>query len=164
MNKQKQAVLITFGEGGHNAEMRQLLNVLNLPSQDEVHYIGIVDSAKCHLDILHLTLVGGVVRDKLKSFSLFTAIKVSLKTAIKLVSILRSYRCKLMISTGPGINIVPAVIMRLCGKPVIHVETACRFTTASINGRIMYRLATHFYVQNKEQLELYPKAVWSGRL
>ncbi|MCM8011711.1 UDP-N-acetylglucosamine transferase subunit ALG14, partial [Enterobacter hormaechei] len=32
------------------------------------------------------------------------------------------------------------------------------------SGRIMYHLASKFYVQNESLLQLYPKAIFSGRL
>ncbi|HAO9336376.1 TPA: polysaccharide biosynthesis protein, partial [Escherichia coli] len=50
------------------------------------------------------------------------------------------------------------------GTKVIYIETWSRFTTYSLSGRIMYRLSNKFYIQNKSLLELYPKAIYSGRL
>ncbi|HBH9612460.1 polysaccharide biosynthesis protein, partial [Escherichia coli] len=79
-------------------------------------------------------------------------------------SILRKKNIKVIVTTGPGIAIAATLAAKLVGTKVIYIETWSRFTTYSLSGRIMYRLSNKFYIQNKSLLELYPKAIYSGRL
>ncbi|WP_460478105.1 PssD/Cps14F family polysaccharide biosynthesis glycosyltransferase [Bowmanella dokdonensis] len=104
------------------------------------------------------------VRSKYGSFSVLKAISSVGSALFSVVALMGRLDCRILISTGPGIAIVPALMFRLMGRQVIHVETWSRFNTCSFSGKVMYRLSTKFYVQNKEQLRRYPKAVWSGRL
>ncbi|TWX63301.1 hypothetical protein ESZ39_17055 [Colwellia sp. C1TZA3] len=69
-----------------------------------------------------------------------------------------------MVSTGTGMVIIPALILRLINKKVIHIEDWSRFDSGSYTGKVMYYIADKFYVQNKSLLQKYPKAIYSGRL
>jgi UDP-N-acetylglucosamine:LPS N-acetylglucosamine transferase len=69
-----------------------------------------------------------------------------------------------VISTGPGLSVVPMLVLRLLGVKIIFVETYCRFNTRSMTGRLMSKIAHRFLVQNKDQLVLYPNAEYCGRL
>ena len=68
------------------------------------------------------------------------------------------------VSTGPGIAIVPALLLRLRGVKVVHIETWSAFYRKSLTGRVMKRIAHRFIVQNKELLGTYPDAEYGGRL
>jgi len=46
----------------------------------------------------------------------------------------------------------------------VHVETWSRFETRSWTGRVMYRIADRFYVQNREQKRHYPHSIFGGLL
>jgi UDP-N-acetylglucosamine:LPS N-acetylglucosamine transferase len=69
-----------------------------------------------------------------------------------------------VISTGPGMCIIPSLLFRLLGREVIHLETWSRFDSRSFTGRVMYRVATKFYVQNASLMSLYRNAIYAGRL
>ena len=74
------------------------------------------------------------------------------------------YRPKIVISTGVHSTIPMCVYARLCRRQVIYIETIANLQTPSMTGRVMYKLATDFYVQWEELLEIYPKATYGGRL
>ena len=69
-----------------------------------------------------------------------------------------------MVSTGPGIAILPAILTRSFGGKVVHIETWSRFYSKSMTGKVMYFLANKFYVQNQSLLKLYKQAIYSGKL
>ncbi|HAS0848176.1 TPA: polysaccharide biosynthesis protein, partial [Enterobacter hormaechei subsp. xiangfangensis] len=83
---------------------------------------------------------------------------------LKTFLIIRRTNCRAIVTTGPGIAISAAIAAKLLNVKIIHIETWSRFTTRSFSGRIMYHLASKFYVQNESLLQLYPKAIFSGRL
>lgn len=78
--------------------------------------------------------------------------------------LLGKYDIKAIVSTGPGLVVVPALIFRSLNKKVIFLETWSRFTSKSLTGSLMSKISSVFYVQNKTLLNVYKNAVYSGRL
>lgn len=166
MLNRKSLVILVCGEGGHNSQMIRLLDRLDTLPDGVSETMLITDSQnfqKLPWKITYFNVVKPV-RDKNQKNS---ALKISTRIVYSLFVYLKiaiRYKVKLVISTGPGIAVVPSSIFRLLGAKVIHVETWSRFYTASLAGKAMYRIANIFYVQNKEQLKFYPNSTWSGRL
>lgn len=152
------SVLLVYGEGGHAAQMNRLIKRLELKRNEMV---SIVDSVK--LQYLGQQFVVPATRKKHKNNVVYTCLSFFNNLTLTL-RVFYKYDIKLVISTGPGICVIPSLFARVLGRDVIFLETWSRFETRSFSGRIMYRLASHFYVQNKELLKLYPNAEYSGRL
>jgi len=79
--------------------------------------------------------------------------------------ILRRERPNLILSTGAG----PAVPFALLGKlffntKVVFIETITRVRRPSLTGRIMYRLADHFFYQWEPLASWFPHGRFGGRL
>lgn len=72
-------------------------------------------------------------------------------------------RPRLVISTG-ATNVVPfCYLAKLVGARICHVENLAQVVNASVTGRMLYPIATDFYVQWKELLSQYgPKARYEG--
>ncbi|GLS89026.1 hypothetical protein GCM10007916_00930 [Psychromonas marina] len=155
------SVLLCFGEGGHTAQMNRLVSKLIEPLSD-FDLVSISDvKKKPEWSARHI--VTGELRGKHKHSDIlfnngpFKIVK-SLRSAIK------NNNFQAMISTGPGIAIIAALLFKVYGIKVVHVETWSRFTTKSLTGRVMYLLADRFYVQHKSLLSIYPKAIYAGVL
>lgn len=73
-------------------------------------------------------------------------------------------RPDLIISTGAGIAVVTCLLGWLSGKKIIFIEDWCRVSKPSLSGRLIYPIAHLFFVQWKELLKYYPKAVYKGIL
>ena len=84
--------------------------------------------------------------------------------AKNLFEIVRKYNVVGLLSTGPGIAIIPSLFFRVFSVPIVFIETWSRFETKSFTGKVMYMVADKFYVQTREQLKYYPKAIYSGML
>lgn len=158
MPKQK-VVLLIFGEGGHKQEMKLLHNKL---SHSPLQFITF-GPTPISPSLLHYKL--GDVRHKHSRSKSFCMAVISLIRSSSL-TIKLSYQYEVMgvISTGPGVAIIPSFILKLLGKKVVFIETFCRFYSRSITGRIMSKLSDEFWVQNKEQLPFYKNAKYCGRL
>lgn len=79
--------------------------------------------------------------------------------------IFRKERPDLVVSTGAEIAIPVILVSKLFRIPSIYVECGAQVTTPSFTGRIMYWLATRFYVQWPELREVYgPRARFEGSL
>lgn len=68
----------------------------------------------------------------------------------------------MVISTGADTAIPICLIARLFGKKVAFIESFCRIKEPSLSGKIMYRFASLFLVQWKQNKEFFPKAEYSG--
>ncbi|MCD4811272.1 hypothetical protein K8R14_01540 [bacterium] len=78
---------------------------------------------------------------------------------------LRKTRSRALIACGGGPAAATIVAACLTGRSVIYVESLSRTQTHSLVGRLSYLFfADLFFVQWKEMLKLYPKAIWAGRL
>jgi len=79
--------------------------------------------------------------------------------------ILRAERPDVLLSTGAGPIVPFAIIGRIFfGTKVVFVETITRINRPSLTGRIMYRLADHFYYQWRELKRFFPKGIYGGPL
>ncbi|RXF02876.1 MULTISPECIES: PssD/Cps14F family polysaccharide biosynthesis glycosyltransferase [unclassified Pseudoalteromonas] len=158
MSKQK-VVILAYGEGGHKKEMSLLFQHL---IDSNLTFISLGPSA-LHQGVEHYTL--GDVRHKQNRIkSIGMAMYGAMKAIVTTLKVCRQYRVSGIISTGPGIAILPSLLLRLQGKKVVFIETFCRFYTRSFTGKLMSKLSNEFWVQNKEQLRLYKNARYCGRL
>lgn len=158
---QSNKLLLIYGKGGHQEQMRRLIN--KMQSQHPFEFVSIADVIDDFGAIEHLQCPEP--RDK---FHLWKApwqlAHTSTVTLMQTIKLIKRHNIKGIISTGPGMAVVPSIIFRLLGKKVIYIESWSRFYTASATGIFMYKIANQFYVQNKPMLNKYPKATYSGRL
>ncbi len=74
------------------------------------------------------------------------------------------YNPKVIVSTGVHSTIPMCVYGRLFGRKVIYIETVANVHSPSMSGKLMYKIATDFYIQWEELLEVYPNAIVGGCL
>lgn len=154
-------VLFSYGTGGHTAQMNNLLLILK-PLLKDYKLISISDN-KIKPVWSDEHFITGEVRKKFNlTLGLFNLGPLKILRTLKCIK--NKYQIKAVISTGPGISILSALYFKFRGAKIIHIETWSRFTTYSLTGRIMYRIADKFYIQHKSLIKLYPKAIYSGLL
>lgn len=160
----RRTVLVIYGEGGHRAQMdrlycrikpglerRNLLTVGICENNDALD--GFKSFSQRH------------VRDKHSRFRSFITFPTSFGRSIFLVTqIVSRYQIVGVISTGPGIAVIPSILLGLMGARIVFLESWSRFETRSLTGRVMYRVAHRFYIQNRNLKKLYPNAVYGGLL
>ena len=155
-------LLAIYGEGGHRAEMHRLLAALG-EKNPELKVVTFGDGLLAEHSIAHYGVED--VRDKhSRKRSLRRFLNTTAQGLYQLKAIRRRYKVVGCISTGPGLCILPMLILRMSGVKTVFVESVCRFYSRSITGRLMYRIAHRFLVQNEAQLALYPKAQLCGQL
>ena len=177
-------LLLIYGQGGHRREMQLLLQQLadeNLSSQvcanqssgsesSTISKLNLICMGSGKLNIAddcqllaHYSIAD--IRDKTSRWrSLMNFIPANFRLLSYTIKAYRSGPLSGVISTGPGVAILPVILLRLLGVKSVFVETYCRFETRSKTGIIMSKIAHRFLVQNKSQLALYPKAEYCGRL
>lgn len=159
----KEVILLVYGKGGHAAQMKRFLNnpkndsdnlsYITL-SNDDLHFPNIVGNYFC-ID----------ARDKYYWYkNVFISLAYILISFSQMLRIFYKYKVVGMISTGPGLAIIPGLFCRFSNKKVVFFEDWCRFNTPSIAGRIMYVVANVFFIQHKSVRKFYPKSIYMGRL
>ncbi len=154
---------MVYGEGGHAAQMNRFIQ----GAPDDLKCKGFI--ALSDVKIENASFINQFycmeARDK---FSYIKSIPISILyffwSFIQMIRILINYRVVAMISTGPGIAVVPAIILRLLRVKVIYFESWSRVFTPSLAGKIMYRLANLFFIQHESLQKFYPNSRFLGRL
>lgn len=159
--RKQQVVLLVYGKGGHAAQMRRYLAH---QSENDIRYITL-SNADIHSPQVIENFFCIDARDKFYWYkNIFISMAYVFISIFQMIRILFKYQVTGLISTGPGLAVIPSIICRVLFKKVVFFEDWCRFTTPSIAGRMMYLIADKFYIQEKSLKKFYPKAVFRGRL
>jgi len=160
----RKAILCVSGEGGHMTELKALMNILGEDLSD-YRLVLITDTKKYASGVFDRVYVCGALRDK--DSYLKTCIRAPVTIMRSIIAILEvnfRFRPFIMLSTGPGVAVLPTLVMRTLGVPTIHFECSARFYSISPSGRIIAALADKFYVQNEGLTTLNRKASYCGLL
>ena len=156
-------ILFIYGEGGHKAQMKSLLKKMEL-KKNKLKFIGVCENSSV-INSLDENYTFPPLRDKYSNFKTFIKLPVSFLSYIKILYFLhKKHEVKAVISTGPGIAIIASIFFKLFRKKIIFLETYSRFETQSLTGRVMYKVADRFYIQNKSLQKYYPNAIYGGLL
>lgn len=164
---QPKVIVLIYGAGGHRAQMERLLGKINpLISDRDVKFLSITETAA---SISHPDLIESFELPPFRSkyFSIKKLLMVPKKYIHFLscfLQIKKKYRVISVISTGPGLAIPFSILFKLARAKIIFIETWSRFETQSYAGKVMYRVADRFYIQNESLARFYPKAIYSGLL
>lgn len=158
------AILLIYGEGGHRAQMKRFYGHIQpqLVSR-KLEVVGICENDDALSGFPNLSSKS--VRDKHSDIKSLVTVSLSILRSVALVvRLVARYQIVGVISTGPGIAVIPSCLLKLLGARIIFIESWSRFETASITGRVMYALADRFYIQNQSLVKHYPKSRFGGLL
>lgn len=74
------------------------------------------------------------------------------------------FQPKVIISTGVHSTIPLCLLGWLFRRKIIYIETVAVVTKPTMTGKFMYKIASEFYVQWEELLDVYPNAIHGGVL
>jgi UDP-N-acetylglucosamine:LPS N-acetylglucosamine transferase len=161
LNQQSTVLLAIYGQGGHRAEMRKLIQHLREGNSK----LKVVTLGNGEIEDVVAHFAAKDIRDKHNRIvTLLLFLPVLLSTLLNIIRICRHYNINGVLSTGPGLCILPMLMMRLMGYKTVFVETYCRFNSLSMTGRVMYKIAHRFLIQNKQLQTLYPNGQYCGRV
>lgn len=155
-------LLVVLGEGGHTKEMVTLAGMLG--DDIDYAYLAVHDDEVSAAKLSQPGPVFRVLRPRDKEHHLIGDAVRTLRSAWQAWRVLRTWRPDAVITSGPSVAVPVFVLARLSGRYAIYVECAARVTELSLTGRILYRVATLFFVQWPELAERYPRAIYAGRL
>lgn len=87
-----------------------------------------------------------------------------IKTFFQSFCILVKEKPNAIISTGALVTFPICLLGKLMRKRVIYIESFARVDTASITGKLMYRIADLFIIQWEGLLKIFPKAIYGGNI
>jgi UDP-N-acetylglucosamine:LPS N-acetylglucosamine transferase len=76
--------------------------------------------------------------------------------------LLRRHRPDAILSTGAGLAVPFFLVGRMLGITCVYVESVTRTESLSLSGRMVYPLASRFFVQWPDLAERYSKATYAG--
>lgn len=158
------AILLIYGEGGHKSQMSRLFELFkdSVPF-GKFEFLGVCENNHEIDGIVNYSL--SPFRDKYSYSRSVINLPHRIFTYFSLLFFLvRHFHIVGIISTGPGIVVIPSIFFKLLGVPIVYIETWSRFCTQSLSGKVMYRLSNRFYVQNIEQLKYYKNGIYGGLL
>lgn len=157
-------ILLIYGEGGHRAEMANLLKLISSNCQEENKFIGIYENND-KIKTIEENIEFPIIRDKYSQLQTYKNSIVNFFVILKkLYEINSKYNINLIITTGPGISILPSLFFKLKKAKIVFFENSCKYYYKSLSGKVMSKIADKFYVQNKELLEIYKNAEYCGKL
>ena len=148
-------VLFCSSAGGHYTELLQLETLIK-------KYNGVVVTEKTKISI-ETNLPTKYVPYGSRDEGFIYIFKYFYVCILSLIYFIR-YRPKAIISTGVHSTIPLCILSWLFRRKVIYIETIAVVNKPTITGKIMYRIASEFYIQWEELLEVYPKAIYGGVL
>jgi len=166
-DKESKVLFISYGQGGHQEEMRRLLNKIEPLVTESTQLIILTDSDKPLKTSLTIKkkIIYQEVRDKHSLFkTMINLPKTIIKQVVDTINILINQPVDGIVITGPGVSIIPAIVCKFCGKKVVVFESWCRFEHKSLTGKLLYRFSDLFFVQNKSMKALYKNSIYKGRL
>jgi beta-1,4-N-acetylglucosaminyltransferase len=157
----KKAIICNFGTGGHTEQMKRLLSHIEIGD-----LIPIAQSPTKTVDkrFSEYSKIYKVRPDYATVIGILAIPFCVIANVIQTVKLFIRYDIRMLISTGSGVAIVPSVVAKLFGAEVLFFESWSRFTVPSTSGKIMYRIADVFFVQNEEIRKFYKKALYMGQL
>ena len=78
------------------------------------------------------------------------------------IQIYKAEKPDVVICTGVLALLPICIISKIAGKKLIYIESFAKVSSATKSGQLLYRFADQFYVQWKQMLEIYPKAIYIG--
>lgn len=162
--KRDKVTLLISGDGGHAAELNSLLaKLLKAEPNSNGKYIHIGNKIKANLKYKYQ--LRDIRHKSSNLITLFYAIPLFIYNILLCTYISTRFDVRCVISTGPGICIIPSVFFKFFFKSkIIFFESNCMFFNKSSTGKVMQHICDKFFVQNEELLKIYPEALYKGKL
>ena len=148
-------VLFCSSAGGHYTELLQLESLIK-----KYHGVIITEETK-------ISLATNLATKYFPYSSRNEGVKYIFKyfyVCILSVIYFMKYRPKVIVSTGVHSTLPLCMLGWLFRRTIIYIETIAIVNKPTITGKVMYKIASEFYVQWEELLDIYPNAIYGGVL
>jgi len=146
-------VLFCASAGGHYTELMQLEVLIK-------QYHGVVITERTKISEA-TQLPTKYIPYGSRNDGFFYFFKLLYVCLLSLVYFIR-YRPKVIVSTGVHSTVPLCLLGWLFRRKIIYIETVAVVDEPTLTGKLMYKIATEFYVQWEELLAVYPNATYGG--
>ena len=161
---ERKTLLVVLGGGGHTKQLLKLVKQLGM----EYDYEYLISTS----DILSekkIEFRGKIFRilnpREMKDKNIIKVILKFIPSTLQLLAALFQSKARYILAAGPSLSLHVAFLGKfIFGKKIIFLESWSRVYTKSLAGKLTYPFADIFFVQWREELKNYPKAVYAGRL
>lgn len=158
MKKKKKVVFIS-STGGHFNELMQLK-----PIFENYNYSIITEKDKTN-EFLKEKYRGKLFYLPYGTRShLFKYIFIYLYLILKTIYLYFKIRPQVIVTTGTHTAGPICYLGKIFGSKIIYIETFANINRKTATGRLIYPIANLFIVQWEEMKQLYPKAIYVGKL
>jgi beta-1,4-N-acetylglucosaminyltransferase len=157
----KKAIICNFGTGGHTEQMKRLLSYIGASELILIAQSPVKPNDSRYGEYSRISKVRPDYASLTGILAIPYFVVVNLVQTVKLFI---RFDIRMLISTGSGVAIIPSIVAKLFRAKVLFFESWSRFSVPSISGRIMYRIADVFFVQNEDIRKFYKKARYVGQL
>ncbi len=157
MDIEKKKILLVSSDGGHLA---QLLEMKELYSRYD--YLLVTEKAKSTLPLqenYNVKFVEARSEGQKRNFGFFYSL---VKNTFLALSIIRSHRPKVIITTGSHTAIPFCVVGKAMGVKVVWILSYARINSKAASANLIYPMADRFLVQWPSMKKHYKKAIYKG--
>lgn len=154
-DEKKKKICFASSSGGHFDELMALR-----PLMDEYDSFVVTEKTAYQVDARGVRAYYMLQVNRREASCLFRL----LVNAFRALRICAKERPDVIISTGVLAVIPMCLICKLFGKKLIYIESVANVTRLSKSGKLLLPFADQFYVQWPGLAEMYPKAIYLGRL
>ena len=158
----KKTIIVVLGDGGHTAQMIRLVNLLE--SQYDYEYIIAKQDKLSIYKILIKGKVHFINRVAVFGDNYFIRFCKLIRGLYEVYPIVKNSNTQAIITCGPNISVPICIIGKILNKKIIFIETWSKVYSKTSSGRLIYYFADLFFIQWKSLIEIYPKAIYAGRL
>jgi UDP-N-acetylglucosamine:LPS N-acetylglucosamine transferase len=87
-----------------------------------------------------------------------------LRNLVLAFRLIRRLRPRAIVTTGAGVAVPFCYVGRLFRARVIYIESFARISNPSLTARLVYPVATSFFVQWPELLQYFNRALYAGQV
>lgn len=150
-------VMLIASAGGHLTELLKMKCIFN-----KYDYVLVTEKNKISLNLKNKYKVEYLMYGS--RYYPFKYLFVSIFNLFKSIYLFFKYKPDLVYTHGAHTAVVMCYLARLFGKKVIFVEVFDRIVSPTLSGRIIYPIASLFFVQHRELLKSYPSAKYIGEI
>ncbi|MBS3169549.1 UDP-N-acetylglucosamine--LPS N-acetylglucosamine transferase [Candidatus Woesearchaeota archaeon] len=159
----KKKMLVVLGMGGHTSQILHLIEALG--DAYEYKYILGHDDHTSAVKIKHEGKILTMRNPRLMTDRRLLKVVFNMVPAtFQAFSILRKTKPDAILSAGPALAIPLFWLAKARGIRTIFIESWVRVHHKSLTGKLVYPVSDLFFVQWKSMKNIYPKAVYAGRL
>lgn len=149
-------ICLASSTGGHLGELKKII-----PAVAEHHYFIITEQSEMSRSLKDQERVYYLAQQERKNILLLLHLFLNLFMSLY---ILVRERPKVIITTGAGAVLGLCLLGKLFGVKIVYIESFAKVYTASVTGRLIYKIADQFYIQWEQLRDVYPTGTYRGSL